>query len=172
MITHRRIKNMEETVNQETTTQKTEGTSTEQKTFTQEEMNRIVAERVQREKAKYADYESLKEKAAKFDENEEASKTELQKATEKAEKLEAELKSIKEADAVRTIRDEVSQKTGVPANLLKGKTKEDCEEEAKAIMNFAKSNGFAPIKDGGEPRTSSKQTTSEQFAKWMEQSIK
>jgi hypothetical protein len=149
-----------------------ETVETQEKTFTQEEVNAIVSQRLERDRAKYADDDSLKEKATKFDEMEEARKTELQKATEKAEKLEAELKSIKEADAVRTIRDEVSQKTGVPANLLKGKTKEDCEEEAKAIMNFAKSNGFAPIKDGGEPRTSSKQTTSEQFAKWMEQSIK
>lgn len=163
---------MEETVNQETNTQETEGTQNEQKTFTQEEMNKIVSERVQREKSKYSDYETLKEKAAKFDQNEEASKTELQKATEKAEKLEAELKSMKEAETVKSIRDEVSAKTGVPANLLKGKTKEDCEAEAKAILNFAKSNGNTPIKDGGEPRTSSKQTTSEQFARWMEQSIK
>ncbi|MBR4514596.1 MAG: hypothetical protein IKO61_06900, partial [Lachnospiraceae bacterium] len=42
--------------------------------------NRIIADRVQRERSKYNDYDSLKEKAAKYDAHEEASKTELQKA--------------------------------------------------------------------------------------------
>ena len=159
---------MDETVNQETT-QGTEGASSEQKTFTQEEMNRIVAERVQREKSKYADYESLKEKAAKFDENEEASKTELQKATEKAEKLETELNALKKAEAVKQIRDEVSIKTGVPANLLNGNTKEECEEQAKAIMEFAQSNGFPQVKDGGEPHKVTTKSTRDQFKEWMKQ---
>ena len=59
---------MEETVKQE-----------ESKTFTQDELNAIVSDRLKREREKYADYESLKEKATKLDEIEEASKTELQK---------------------------------------------------------------------------------------------
>lgn len=163
---------MEETVNQGTNTQEAEGTQSEQKTFTQEEMNKIVAERVQREKAKYADYETLKVKAAKFDENEEASKTELQKATEKAEKLEAELKNMKEAEVVRTIRDEVSQKTGVPASLLKGNTKEECEEEAKAILEFSGKDKYPEVKDAGENRKGGKASTADQFAEWMKKSMK
>ena len=45
--------------------------STGERTFTQDEVNRIVSNRV----AKYADYEELKGKAAKFDEaQEEANK--------------------------------------------------------------------------------------------------
>ena len=78
--THRK-ESMDETVNQGTITQENaEGTQEAQKTFTQEEMNRIIADRVQRERSKYNDYDSLKEKAAKYDAHEEASKTELQKA--------------------------------------------------------------------------------------------
>ena len=89
---------MEETVKQETTE------TTETKTFTQEEVNRIVGERVAREAGKYSDYEDLKAKATKYDEMEEANKTELEKAQERASALEAELKSIKDAEAVRVMR--------------------------------------------------------------------
>ena len=52
-----------------------------EKTFTQSELNAIVADRLSRERGKYSDYEELKTKAAQFDAAEEARKTELQKAT-------------------------------------------------------------------------------------------
>lgn len=42
-----------------------------EKTFTQAELDSIVEGRIKREKEKYADYESLKEKAGKYDEIEE-----------------------------------------------------------------------------------------------------
>jgi hypothetical protein len=45
----------------------------------QEDLNRIVEQRLARERGKYADYDDLKAKAAKFDEADAASKTELQK---------------------------------------------------------------------------------------------
>ena len=162
---------MEETVNQATETQATEGTTAE-RSLPQEEVNRIVAERVQRERAKYTDYDALKEKAAKFDEMQEASKTELQKATEKAEKLEAELKSLKKAKEVDSIRNQVAQKVGVPATLLHGTTEEDCTEEAKAILAFAQSNGYPEVKDAGETKISSKHTTADQFADWMKKNTR
>lgn len=73
---------MAETVNQETTPA-AEGQQTE-RTFTQAEMNAIIADRLNRERTKYADYDTLKSKAAQFDAAEEASKSELQKANEKA----------------------------------------------------------------------------------------
>ena len=63
----------------------------EEKTFTQDDVNRIVQSRIVEVKNKYADYDDLKAKATKFDEMEEAEKTELQKATEKADALQAQL---------------------------------------------------------------------------------
>ena len=163
---------MEETVNQGTETQVIEEASNETKTFTQEEMNKVISERVQRERAKYADYETLKEKAAKYDQNEEASKSELQKAMEKAEKLEAENKSLKRQREVETIRNTVAGKVGVPASLLHGTTEEECTEQANAILEFAQSNGYPEIKDAGETRVSSKHTTADQFAEWMKKNTK
>ena len=72
---------MSETVNQETAS----------KTFTQEEVNAIVADRLDRERKKYEGFDELKEKATKFDEMEEAQKSELQKVTERADALAKEL---------------------------------------------------------------------------------
>ena len=104
-----------------------------EKTFTQAELDQIVQDRLKREREKYGDYNSLKEKAARLDEIEEASKTELQKATERAEKLQAELSAMKHADEIRTIRDKVAQATGVPVGLLSGETEDACTEQANAI---------------------------------------
>ena len=139
---------------------------TEEKTFTQAELNAIVQDRLGREKAKYENYEELKEKALKFDEMEEESKSELQKATERADSLQAELDKMKKADAVRTLREEVSKETGVPANLLHGTTKEECEAQAKDILAYAKPN-YPNVEDKGEVNHVGGGSTREQFANWF-----
>lgn len=160
-----------ETVNQEANAV-VEEKQTEQaaQTFTQEDVNRIVADRVARERAKYADYDAIREKAAKFDEAEEASKTELQKATERADKLQAELDSYQKAEKVRSIHEEVEKATGVPAHLLTGETKEDCEAQAKAIMSFAKPEAFPTVPDGGEvTNTGHTGSARDQFADWAKE---
>lgn len=134
------------------------------KTFTQEDVNRIVANRV----AKYHDYEELKEKAARYDEAEEASKSELQKAQEKATALQSEIDTMKKVASIQTMRNEVSQTTGVPAELLTGETKEDCEAQAAAINAYAKPTGYPNVKDGGEPhKATQKKSNRDLFADWM-----
>lgn len=139
---------------------------TEEKTFTQAELNAIVQDRIARERSKYENFEELKEKALKFDEMEEESKSELQKATERADSLQAELDKMKKADAVRTLREEVSKETGVPANLLHGTTKEECEAQAKDILAYAKPN-YPNVEDKGELSHVGGGSTREQFANWF-----
>ncbi len=125
---------MENTVN----TQGTESTASQQeKTFTQSELNSIIETRLAREKEKYADYESLVEKAKKFDEAEEARKTELQKMTEKADALQKKLSHLEGENKMREIRTSVARETGVPAELLTGADEETCKAQAKAILSFA-----------------------------------
>lgn len=149
---------MSETVNQETqaaqaaqsTPAGQQTTQGAEKTFTQADVDRIVAERLQRDRAKYADYDDIKSKAEKFDAMEEASKTELQKATDRANKLQAELDKRKKEDGVRVIREKVAKETKVPVSLLTGETEEACTEQAKAILAFAKPDGYPQVPDGGE----------------------
>ena len=156
--------------NQETTTQNAETEQAEQKTFTQDDVNRIVAKRVE----KYSDYAELKEKAQKFDEQVEAGKSELQKATEKADRLQAELDAIKTEASIRSMREEVATATGVPANLLTATTQEECEAQAQAILTWSRQrepNGYPVIPDGGDPIGEAKKTTREKFAEWFNENV-
>lgn len=152
------------------TTQETNGES-QTRTFSQDEVNAIVGKRLAEEKVKYADYDDLKAKAAKFDEVEEANKSELQKATERAAALEKELNGLKKAEEVRIIRENVAKETGIPAHLLTGSTEEECKAQAAAIADYAKPSPYPAIKDAGEVNNVGKATTRQQFADWASKMI-
>ena len=151
-----------ETVNQE-------NNEATEKTFTQAELDAIVGERLKRDRAKYADYEDMKAKAEKYDQMEEANKSELQKAIERSEALQTELDALKNANTIRDIRQKVAEETGVPASILTGSTLEECEEHAKKILEFSNPKVYSQVRDGGEiTKTIGKQSTRQQFANWME----
>lgn len=152
-----------ETVSQENTTKEVET-----KTFTQEEVNGIVNDRLARERKKYEgiDLEALKSKAAKFDEMEEANKTELEKANERANALQAKLDGIQKEKKLSEMRSKVAQEIGVPANLLNGSSEDECREQAEAIKAFAVPSGYPSVRDGGEPQTMSKKSVRDDFAAW------
>lgn len=141
----------------------------QQKTFTQEELDSIIADRLGRERQKYADYDSLKQKAGKYDEQQEANKTELQKATERAEKAEKEVAAMKQANSIREIRSKISKETGVPENLLTADTEEDCKNQAEAIKAFATPKNNFDFVDGGEALGTHKETPAKQFGEWFNQ---
>lgn len=147
----------------------TNGTDGNEKTFTQTELDSIIADRLKREREKYGDYNSLKEKAARLDEIEENAKSELQKAQERAEKLQAELSAIKHSEEIRNVRDKVAQATGVPASLLSGETEDACTEQANAILSFKSSTPYPTIKDGGEVQINNKLDARSAFKEWASQ---
>ena len=158
-----------ETVNQDATLNNENTQTEEQKTFTQSELDAIVSDRLKRERGKYQDYEALKQKAEQFDKLEEANKTELQKATEKATALEAELSAMKKNEEIRILRDKVAKENGIPAELLSGSTEEECMAQAKALIAFRESSsntGYPSVRDGGEIHNTNKGTTRQQFADW------
>ena len=99
---------------------------------TQADLDRIIADRLSREKAKYADYEDIKAKASEYDKVQEASKTELQKLQDR---LAASEKAAAEATA-KALRADVAAAKGVPASLLSGDTKEALEASADALIAF------------------------------------
>jgi len=156
-----------ETVNQEAT-----NNDAGIKTFTQEEVNGIVNERLARERKKYdgIDLEALKEKAAKLDKLEEANKSELEKANARADKLQAELTAIKKAGEIREMREKVAQETGIPVNLLTADTEEECTKQAESIKAFAQPNAYPNVRDGGEPRNiNSTGSAQRDFESWAQQ---
>lgn len=61
----------------------------------QEDLNKVIADRVARERAKYADYKDVKAKATEFEKLQEANQTEAEKAAKRIAELEAELNNTR-----------------------------------------------------------------------------
>ena len=100
---------------------------------TQEELDRIIESRLNRERAKYPNYEEYKAKAAEFAKLEEANKSELQKWQERAVSAEAKATSLEQERQLREWAAEVSEATKVPVSILKGNTYEELMEHALKI---------------------------------------
>ena len=152
---------MEET----TTAQAGTNEATEPRTFTQEEVNGFFNKRYGELMAKVNEYE---DKAKKYDEMEAKNKTELQKAQERAEELEAKLKKKESEEAIREVRKKVADDLKVPADLLTGETEDACRAQAQAIMSFATSQGYPTVKDGGESNPTQKKSTRDSFKEWAD----
>ncbi len=65
-----------------------QGESGEQRTFTQADVDRLIKDRLKREREKYADYDELTDKAKKWAQHEEAQKSEIERERERAAALE------------------------------------------------------------------------------------
>lgn len=134
------------------------------KTYSQAEVDRMIGERV----AQYADYESLKAKAKKYDEAEDGKKTELQRATDLAAQYKAKLDAYEEAERVSAVRNKVAEEKGVPAELLYGATEESCRAQADKLLAYAKPGSYPDIRDGGEGRApATKKTARDAFSSWF-----
>lgn len=123
----------------------------------QEEFDERIKARIARVKATPpADYEELKAKAAKLDKLEEASKSELQKATERAEALQKELDGMKAARARHELVETIAKETGADVDLLTamgGDDEDAIRANAKLIKDkLAAVPGYSPDPhDNGGP---------------------
>ena len=77
------------------------------KTFTQAEMDAIIADRLRRQKAQFGDYEALKDKASQFDELQQAQMSELEKAQAERDAAQAERDAALQQATDRLIRSAV-----------------------------------------------------------------
>lgn len=85
------------------------------RTFTQDEVNAIVTERLNRERAKYADYNDLKAKA------------------EQCDAVQAQLDELNRAAARKEMLARVTAATGCPAELLTEETEEAYVAQTRAV---------------------------------------
>ena len=140
------------------------GNATEPKTFTQEQVDSIVKERLARAKATPpADYEDLKAKAARLDELEEAQKSELERITDTANKATAdaaEWKSKYDELQAQRQREQAVRKAateyGVDVDVLM-RMGGDVDENARFLQGKeAARPKFGSISDGGEQAKPSK----------------
>lgn len=119
----------------------------------QEALDAIIAKRVERERRKYADYDTLAAKIGTLE-------SDLAAATAKVETYE------REAAHTALVR-EVAKETGVPADLLRGSTREEMTAHGKALAEFLASRSATPVIPtlGAAPET--KQSTEQAFVKML-----
>lgn len=130
---------------------------------TQEELDRIIQGRLDRERKKFADYDELKKAADRLSEIESANKTEAEKAAARADAAE---KRAAELEA-KALRAEVAAAKGVPSALLTGSTQDELEAAADALIAYRGEQRSAGPSSSSLNRVNSntvKGTTGDQFA--------
>jgi hypothetical protein len=125
------------------------------KTFTQDDVNRVVSERLQREREKYSDYDALKGKALELDELKAENQSELEKLTGKVGSLGDENKGLKDENLrlrVALSKGLVGEKADL-ADRLRGKTQEELEADADKLLSH-----FSPPEKEEDKKEEKKET--------------
>jgi chromosomal replication initiation ATPase DnaA len=119
----------------------------------QEALDAIIAKRVERERRKYADYDTLAAKISTLE-------TDLAAAAAKVQDYE------REAAHTSLVR-EVAKETGVPADLLRGSTRDEMTAHGKALAEYLTARSATPVIPslGAAPET--KQSTEQAFVKML-----
>lgn len=140
------------------------GGSTYTPPATQADLDRIVESRLQRERNKYADYDTLKQKAGTVD----TITADRDTWKQRAEAAEAKNATYEQEKQVVTWANEVATETGVPAELLTGSTKEEMTEQAKRLGKYIKVSAPIVGSDGKVPSASAGTAPRDVFAAALE----
>lgn len=138
---------------------------------TQDDLNKIIGDRVQRVKSQYADYDALKQKAEQFDQLQDAGKTDQQRAADQAAQFEAtksDLEARLQAKDLEILRLTVAHTKGVPAHRINGTTEAELTADADRYLGElggARKPGYVPSQGGGEARVRSGRERAQAFVK-------
>lgn len=99
------------------------------RTFTQAEVNQIVADRLARERSKYADYDDLKLKAAEADKN----KSQLDKIEQRLTEMQTRAEKAERETLIRDVAAELGLSPRL-ARRLEGKTREELLADGRETM--------------------------------------
>ena len=94
----------------------------------QEQLDKILSKRLERERAKYSDYEELKQKAAEAAD----SRSEVEKLHDRVKELEQE----RHQSAIEAAKAKAASEYGVPADLLVGDDTDAVEAHAKRHAEY------------------------------------
>ena len=94
----------------------------------QEQLDKVLSKRLERERAKYSDYEELKQKAAEAAD----SRSEVEKLHDRVKELEQE----RHQSAVEAAKAKAASEYGVPADLLVGDDTDAVEAHAKRLAEY------------------------------------
>lgn len=125
----------------------------DERTFTQEQVNAMLADQKRKLGEKFGDYDDLKAAASKLAEIEESSKTELQKALDRATAAEERIAAYEAKEQTAKWAAEIVKGSSIPASVLRGSTREELEahfNELKALAPTPKRTPVPAGKSGGE----------------------
>lgn len=123
----------------------------------QAELDKIIEARLARERAKYADYGDLKAKADEFDKAQDASKSELQKAADRAAKAEAAATQA-QRDAWRAQIALDEGLTPTQAKRLVGDTREELLADAQELKKDLQLDAKKPPRASDQKRSDTRPT--------------
>lgn len=128
--------------------------------------NPFVKDRLERAEKSFTEKNAeVFEKAKRFDEMEEANKSELQKLQERAEAAEEKAKELLQKQELAAWKTEIAKEHEVPVEVLRGSTKEELEEHAKALKEKFASPAAPEVRgDGNHPKANTKKSTRDSFA--------
>lgn len=119
----------------------------------QEALDAIITKRVERERRKFADYDTLAAKIGTLE-------TDLAAAAAKVESYE------REAAHAALVR-EVAKETGVPADLLRGSTREEMVTHGKALAEYLTARSTTPVIPNIGAAPEAKQSTEQAFVRML-----
>lgn len=109
---------------------------------TQEEFDAAIRDRLNRERQKYADYETLKEQVGTLT-------TERDTYKQQVDERDAKIRSYETA----SVKTRIAQEKGLPASMasrLAGETEEEIMQDAESLAQiFKTAKGTAPMFEGG-----------------------
>lgn len=106
----------------------------------QEELDRIIQKRLDREREKFADYGELKAQAEKH-------ATEVADLREANKQLSERVEQFEQESARAALVKQVADRTGVPADLLTASTEEELTAQAERLAKWGSSR-HAPVIEG------------------------
>lgn len=116
-----------------------EQTETSNLPATQEELDRVIQKRLDRERARFSDYDQLKDQAQKV----EGLQGELDAANQK-------LAEHAEREQHASLVSDVSKETGVPGDVLRGSTRDELVEHAEALKALTAHSQRVVIPNAGD----------------------
>ncbi|MCW2785239.1 MAG: hypothetical protein JWP74_1756 [Marmoricola sp.] len=121
----------------------------------QDDLNKVINERLTRERAKFADYKDLKTKAGEFDKLQQANQTEAEKAQARIAELESEMNAVKgESTRLRIAGEHGITDADDIRLFLTGTDEETLTEQAKRLAERTadrKKNGNHVPREGSSP---------------------
>lgn len=140
----------------------------------QADLDRIISERIARERARFADYDQLKAKADEHDKAVEAQKSEAQRAIERAEAAESRVAQFEKEQQISQWKADVAKTAGVPADALRGSSLEELEAHAETLKSLGVGDTKRAVGpyvpgEGGTPNGPVAGSKGDQFAQFLKQ---